>query len=71
MSKWSGQFLLKCPGCPQWKHKAEGITFPRARSMSMGTGLPGIGTRWAFGNDEVTQAGRMLADQLTMAAGDW
>ena len=33
----------------------------------MGTGLPGIGMRWAFGKEGAMWVGRMLADWLSLA----
>jgi hypothetical protein len=71
-SKWSGHSLLKCPGFPQRKQDAVGNVLRRARSM---TGLPGDGTRWAFGRERMRRRRKTPAGWLAGVTGvlyvDW
>ena len=73
-SKRSGHSLLKCPGFPHRKHDVGGSGFLRARSMSIGTGFPGLGTRCAFGRVGTERTGRTLEQTVGVAGvlcADW
>jgi len=42
-----GQSWTTCPGLPQWKQVGRSLPYLLAASMSMGTGLPGVGATCA------------------------